>query len=828
MKRRMRAAIVLSMALSPLNALPIGAEETEEPIESDEAAADLEEVQEEETVEGRSAAYASDSSLTYEYNSANLTATVTGADKSAASIEIPKTVTYGGKTYTVTAMADSAFEYHTNLTSVVIPDSITEISQTAFNACSSLTSITIPNSVNYIGMSAFSGCSRLTSITIPNSVTIIDNYAFYGCTGLTKIVIPSSVTAINNYVFQGCSSLTSVTIPSSVTQIGYSSFRGCIRLSSITIPDSVKEIDGYAFYGCSSLSKIIIPDSVTSLGGYVFYGCKNLKNVYYSSNLTSVSTETYPPASEAETFQPQTEKLPDSLQKGKTYATEKVLLPINNTNYSLEFGNTPSTIVGWTPVDQLPNYIQTYIKTYGVTYINNAQIILDKDVYLVGDTAIIQSWPLAAIELNGQKLSTTIGIDGTASLTSLKAGPNTVKTTNQYGQTSTVTFTVSTGAVEGVSLDQTNASISVNDSLSLTATVSPSNAANKTVSWKSSDSSVASVDANGKVTAKKVGTATITVTTEDGGYTASCKVSVVPAAVSSVSLDQTNASVNVNGTVTLKATISPSNAADQTIIWNSSNTNVATVSSSGVVTGKAAGSAIISATTTNGKSASCTITVNAIQATGVALNASSLYFESGKTYTLKATILPSNANSSVSWSSSNTKVATVDSNGKVTIKGSGEATITAKTSNGKTASCKVYGYTQQAMHRMYNPNSGEHFYTASTVERDSLVKVGWKYEGVAWTAPSYSDTPVYRLYNPNAGDHHYTTSEAERDALVKAGWKYEGIGWYSDSSKTVALHRLYNPNAIAGAHHYTTSTEEKNMLVKVGWKYENYGWYGLK
>lgn len=131
------------------------------------------------------------------------------------------------------------------------------------------------------------------------------------------------------------------------------------------------------------------------------------------------------------------------------------------------------------------------------------------------------------------------------------------------------------------------------------------------------------------------------------------------------------------------------------------------------------------------------------------------------------------------------------------------------------------------MHRLYNPNSGEHFYTASEVERDHLKNVGWDYEGVGWTAPKSSNTPVYRLYNANAGDHHYTTSAVERDHLVSVGWSDEGTGWYSDDSKRVALYRQYNPNAIAGSHNYTTSGVERDHLVGVGWNDEGIGWYGI-
>lgn len=132
-----------------------------------------------------------------------------------------------------------------------------------------------------------------------------------------------------------------------------------------------------------------------------------------------------------------------------------------------------------------------------------------------------------------------------------------------------------------------------------------------------------------------------------------------------------------------------------------------------------------------------------------------------------------------------------------------------------------------AMFRLYNPNSGEHFYTASTLEGNHLINVGWRYEGISWIAPSSSNSPVFRMYNPNAGDHHYTTSSMERDSLVRSGWRYEGIGWYSDDAQTTPLHRLYNPNARAGAHHYTTSAFERDALVRSGWRAEGIGWHGL-
>lgn len=181
--------------------------------------------------------------------------------------------------------------------------------------------------------------------------------------------------------------------------------------------------------------------------------------------------------------------------------------------------------------------------------------------------------------------------------------------------------------------------------------------------------------------------------------------------------------------------------------------------------------------------------------------------------------------------SSDTKVATVDDYGKITAFAPGTTIITANVS-GKTATCKVTvnGSGDQnetvAMLRLYNPNSGEHFYTSSEREKNALVKQGWNYEGVAWEGPAKSNTPVYRLYNPNSGDHHYTPNLSERNKLIKIGWNDEGIGWYSDDSKGSPLYRLYNPNAVTGQHHYTMDTKERDKLIRIGWKDEGIGWYG--
>ena len=166
--------------------------------------------------------------------------------------------------------------------------------------------------------------------------------------------------------------------------------------------------------------------------------------------------------------------------------------------------------------------------------------------------------------------------------------------------------------VTGVQIGSSSLALEPGETANLTATVLPSNATDKSVSWSSSNSGVATVDNNGKVTAVAAGSAVITVTTTDGGKTATCTVTVTNPAVpvQSVSLNKTELSLNVGESVTLTATVLPENADNKAVTWSSSDAAVATVDSNGKVSAVAAGSAVITVKTTDGeKTATCTVTV---------------------------------------------------------------------------------------------------------------------------------------------------------------------------------------------------------------------------
>ena len=269
-----------------------------------------------------------------------------------------------------------------------------------------------------------------------------------------------------------------------------------------------------------------------------------------------------------------------------------------------------------------------------------------------------------------------------------------------------------TVAVTSVSVSPTSTSIALNATSQLTATVAPSNATNKSVTWSTSNSTIATVSTSGLVTGKAAGSAIITVTTVDGAKTATCAVTVTSTNVSvtGVTVNPTTASIAVNATSQLTATVAPSNATNKSVTWTTSNSTIATVSTTGLVTGKAAGSAIITVTTVDGaKTATCAVTVTStnVSVTGVTVNPTTALIAVNATSQLTATVAPSNAtNTSVTWSTSNSTVATVSSTGLVTGKVVGTATITVTTADGsKIATCAVT-VTSGTWNTIENTNAG--------------------------------------------------------------------------------------------------------------------------
>lgn len=164
-------------------------------------------------------------------------------------------------------------------------------------------------------------------------------------------------------------------------------------------------------------------------------------------------------------------------------------------------------------------------------------------------------------------------------------------------------------------------------------------------------------------------------------------------------------------------------------------------------------------------------------------------------------------------------VSTAEASSEVTSAASAADSSSDKSSSKKSSAFK-------RIYKLYNRNSGEHFYTTSLGEAKADEKAGWSYEGVAFYAPSQpTETPVYRLSNPNTHERFYTDKLAEVNNLVQKKWTNEGIAWYSGG--TLAVYRLSNPHEKSFNHTYTSSAGERKSLVSKGWKNEGICWFSL-
>ena len=740
---------------------------------------------------------------------------ITGYSGESKSVKIPASI----NGHEVKVIGSYAFDGK-GLTSVTLPSTLEKIQNCAF-AGNSFSSIQLPEGLKELGQRAFWSCNNLTTLNIPASLEPMDysvrtsvtpsgesyvrDYYYnpvVACERFTGFTVSSgnaNYKAVNSVLFSKDGSILyswpygrnvggSYAVPQGTKVIADEAFAAVSGLRSISFPNSLEKICDSAFYG-TDLTSVFLPDSVTEVQSSAFQNCKSLASVRLSSGMRKVYELTFVNCSKLASV---------TNTRGIQEIGWRAFAAYGSPLSSFEFGDNMTFIA-------TEAFLETKVgESSYPSYLSRT----GSGNYAITDTLVVsaqQNYNYAREVLNlvnqerAKVGAPALSLDADLTTAAMQRAAEISLLFEHMRPDGSDCFSISSKA-SGENIAAGSSTPAAVMKQWMNSSGHRSNILNNR--WGSMG-----------IGCVKVGSVTywVQLFSDDGPSgsvpsgtrtqkaTLTVVNSVVPFADGNSGFNLNMRQGNpeplvVGGTYSLEvgvinpgwsSTYCSTDASGFT--WKSSNGAVVTVGSNGVVRAVGTGTATVSATSRAGYTWTKTFKVTAPSSGG----------SGGST-------------SKPSGGSGNT--------------GGG----TSKPSTGS-------GSQQQAvktvtMHRLYNRYTGEHFYTASATERDSLVKVGWTSEGVGWVAPTKSKTPVYRLYNPyvRGGDHHYTASASERDALVKAGWRYEGIGWYSDDAKGAPLYRQYNPYAATGTHNYTASKNENDTLVRLGWRAEGIGWYGVK
>ena len=671
---------------------------------------------------------------------------------SLESIKIPKSLEKCGL-YHDNNKAVGPFSYCEKLKTIEFEEGTTEIAEALLAGCTQLEKLTIPDTVTVIEYKGVANCSSLTNINIPDSVTEIGGSAFEDCTAIKKIILMDNIGLMGSSAFSDCINLTEIHMSNKQKVIQKSTFSGCKKLTTINFPSTLTTIGDSAFSGCESLPEAILPSGVEKIESNAFKNCKFLKKAVVPDTVSSIGSSAF-------------------------YGCEALT--------DITLGSKLKKIDS-----------QTF---YGCAALPS--IVLPYNVTTIGDSAFVNCTKLTQI---------TVPRNTTSIASNAFSYP---KKMTMYGPSDCYAQTYASGKgikyvtqdihATSVSLDITEKTAERYDDFQLTATIAPLNFTDAVV-WTSSNEEVATVSDTGYVEICGVGTTVITVTA--GNVKAACKITV-PQLIDWIEFDEDEIELKAGQTYQLKPYISPSDATNKKLKYTSSDTKVAEVSASGLVTAKSEGEAKIRAAATDGSDeyAVCYVIVTGkAKVTGITLDRTSAEVKRGEKLTLNATVSPSYAsNKKVVWKSANTKIATVDANGSVTAKAPGRTKITVTSSENSSyqASCTVtvpYKITYK-LNKGKNNASNPSTYYGKKVTLKNPSRKGYAFAG--W----YTDAKFKKKITS-------ISSSAKSDYILYAKWTKVKVAKASltsaKNSKSKQILLKYKKVSGAKGYEISYSTDKK-------------------
>ena len=455
---------------------------------------------------------------------------------------------------TMTTIESGAFVRCTSLTEVVLPESLTSIEGTAFEGCTGLTAIDIPDTVTAIGIHAFEDCTNLKDVHLPKNLATLSSYLFRGCSamqvielpptleeiedaafensGMVSIEIPGNCATLGNDVFADCVSLKEAVLEPGVKSIGNNCFDGCTALETVSLPEGLTTIRDFAFRNCDALTAVEVPDSVTTLETYAFSSCDSLSDVSLGTGITEIPQYAFYgcPSLQKVTIPYRVTEISGYAFANCTGLTE-ITIPQSVTTIASTAFSYPDKL---TIYGVAGSYAETYANDHSIKFVSRT--VPATSVSLNTEELTINRGSTAQLVVNVQPEDFTDSVSWKSANTAVatvtdagvvkavSVGSTTIRVV--VGNISVDCVVTVVQPVTSISLNRTSLTLEAASSFQLVATANPSTAQNREVTWSSSDTSIASVNENGLVTAHKKGTATITAKAVGSNVSRSCTVTV--------------------------------------------------------------------------------------------------------------------------------------------------------------------------------------------------------------------------------------------------------------------------------------------------------------